>query len=95
MTLNKNDVSGIARLARLELTESELDKYQAELSNILALVEQMNASDTQAISPMTHPFDAQLRLRDDSVTETSRVTEFQALAPDAEDGLYFVPKVID
>lgn len=95
MTLDKNTVIGIARLARLELDESKLEKYKDELSNILSLVEKMNASDTTGIAPMTHPFDAQLRLREDVVTETNKVSEFQVLAPDAEDGLYFVPKVID
>lgn len=95
MTLDKNAVISIARLARLELDESELPKYQDELSNILKLVEQMNASDTDAVMPMTHPFDAKLRLRKDEVTELNQVDEFQKLAPDAENGLYLVPRVID
>ena len=95
MTLDKDTVHSIARLARLNIAESEVEKYQTELSNILELVEQMEQCDTSGIEPMTHPFDTTLRFRDDCVTEKNQREKFQALAPNAEDGLYLVPKVID
>ena len=95
MALDKQTVLGIARLARLEIEESEVLKYSAELSNILGLVEQMDACDTSSIEPMTHPFDATLRLREDQVTEGNQREKFLSIAPSSQDGLYLVPKVID
>jgi len=95
MALDNDTVHNIARLARLQINNSEVEKYASELGNILALVEQMEARDTSGIEPMTHPFDATLRLREDAVTENNQRDKFQSIAPEAQDGLYLVPKVID
>ena len=95
MSLNIKTVHDIARLARLEIESTEVDKYRQELSNILDLVAQMEAVDTSNIKPMTHPFDASLRLRPDVVTEENQRDKFQDTAPSTENGLYLVPKVID
>lgn len=95
MALDKQTVQDIARLARLQVDDSEIGKYSSELSNILNLVEQMEACDTSGIAPMTHPFDATLRFRADEVSETNQRDRFQAIAPSSEAGLYLVPKVID
>jgi aspartyl-tRNA(Asn)/glutamyl-tRNA(Gln) amidotransferase subunit C len=95
MSLEKKVVRDIARLARLKIDDAEIDKYQSELSNILTLVEQMEACDTSGVEPMTHPFDAVMRLRKDKVSETNQRDKFQQSAPSTEDGLYLVPKVID
>lgn len=95
MALDNDTVHNIARLARLQISDSEVEKYASELGNILALVEQMEAADTSGVEPMTHPFDATLRLREDQVTENNQRDKFQAVAPQKQDGLYLVPKVID
>ena len=95
MSLDNNTVQQIARLARLEIDEKDLEKYRTELSNILDLVAQMEACDTDKIEPMTHPFDATLRLREDKITEQNQRDKFQKIAPATEQGLYLVPKVID
>lgn len=95
MSLDKQTVETIAHLARLKIEDSEIKKYQSELSNILDLVQQMEACDTAGVEPMTHPFDATMRLRADEVSETNQREKFQKLAPITEDGLYLVPKVID
>ncbi|RBP50925.1 Asp-tRNA(Asn)/Glu-tRNA(Gln) amidotransferase subunit GatC [Arenicella xantha] len=95
MTLDKQIVHTIARLARLHISESDTEKYQNELSSILDLVAQMEAVDTNNIEPMTHPFDATLRMREDRISEVNQREKFQAIAPSTEDGLYLVPKVID
>lgn len=95
MAIDNNTVHAIARLARLEIDPSEVQKYSDELSKILGFVEQMDACDTAGVEPMTHPFDATLRLREDKVTESNQRERFQALAPSSADGLYLVPKVID
>ncbi len=95
MALDNETVHIIARLARLNIDDSELEKYGSELSNILNLVEQMEAVDTSGVEPMTHPFDATLRMRADEISEGNQREKFQAIAPSSENGLYLVPKVID
>jgi len=95
MALDNKTVQDIARLARLNVSEEQTEKYRDELSNILDLVAQMEAVDTSGIEPMTHPFDATLRMRTDEVSEQNQRDKFQVIAPNAEAGLYLVPKVID
>ena len=95
MALDTQTVHAIARLARLKIEDNEVEKYASELSNILDLVAQMEAVDTSGVEPMTHPFDATLRLREDVANETNQREKFQRIAPSAEKGLYLVPKVID
>jgi aspartyl-tRNA(Asn)/glutamyl-tRNA(Gln) amidotransferase subunit C len=95
MSLQKDDIEKIAHLARLAIDEADVPQYAQNLSNILQLVEQMNAVDTRGVDPMAHPLDAQQRLRADEVTEHDQREHFQAHAPQVEDGLYLVPKVIE
>ncbi len=95
MSLDRSDVEKIAHLARMALDESQIDNYASELSNILALVEQLEQADTSGIEPMSHPLHMAQRLRDDEVTETNRREANQAIAPQVENGLYLVPKVIE
>ena len=90
-----DQIRRIADLARLELTEPEVAAMQQELSSILALVDQMAAVDTENVEPMSHPQAAMQRLREDEVTERDLRETFQAIAPQTEDGLYLVPKVIE
>jgi len=95
MSIEVDEVKKIAKLACLNVDEADLSSYATNLSNILDMVEQMNAIDTTGVTPMSHPFDAVQRLRDDAVTAIDRREEFQAIAPKTEDGLYLVPKVIE
>ena len=95
MTLKNEDVRSIAQLARLQISDSAVGQLTTDLSNILALAEQMKAVDTTNVTPMAHPLDAIQRLRDDAVTETNQRDKFQAIAPDVKNGLYRVPKVIE
>lgn len=95
MALDKADVTRIAHLARLQINVEDIASYTENLSNILQLVEQMNAVDTQGIQPMAHPLEASQRLRTDVVSEPNQRELFQALAPQVEAGLYLVPKVIE
>ena len=90
-----DQIRRIADLARLELSEPEVAAMQQELSSILALVGQMAAVDTENVEPMSHPQAAMQRLREDEVTERDLRETFQAIAPQTEDGLYLVPKVIE
>jgi aspartyl-tRNA(Asn)/glutamyl-tRNA(Gln) amidotransferase subunit C len=95
MALDKTDVEKIAHLARIALSEDDIPTYARNLSNILDLVEQMNAVDTTGVTPMAHPLDAVARLREDEATEPNQREHFQQVAPLTENGLYLVPKVIE
>ena len=95
MALDNKIVQQIAHLAHLHIDDQQVTQYATELGNILDLVEQMNAADTTGVEPMTHPFDATLRLREDNITEHDQRTHLQKVAPAAQDGLYLVPKVLD
>lgn len=95
MSLAKDDVEKIAHLARLAVGEDELDSVADGLSSILQMVEQMGAVDTQGVIPMAHPLHMNQPLRQDSVTEQNQRELFQSIAPQTEDGLYLVPKVIE
>ena len=95
MSIDVEEVRKIAKLAALNVKDEEIQAYADNLSNILGLVEQMNAVDTTGVTPMSHPFDVVQRLRADVVTEVNRREDFQKVAPKTEDGLYLVPKVIE
>ena len=95
MALTTEDVTRIARLARLRVSDEERMAGQGQLNGILGLIEAMRAVDTEGVEPMAHPQDVSLRLRADVVTETDHRDAFQAVAPQVEAGLYLVPKVIE
>lgn len=95
MALGPDDVKSIAHLARLAITDNEIEKYTSSLQDILAMVDQMQQIDTDAIEPMAHPLDAHQRLREDEVQELNEREKFQEIAPATEAGLYLVPKVIE
>ena len=95
MSITPEEVLKIANLARLQIKPDEVEQYAKDLSNIIHLVEQMNAVDTKDIQPMAHPLDAIQRLREDEVKEENQREKFQTIAPSAEQGLYLVPKVIE
>ena len=95
MALSLEEVGRIARLARIELAPGDAEATQAKLNGIFGLIEQMQAVDTTGVAPLSHPQDVVQRLRPDAVTEGDRRAAFQRVAPEAEQGLYLVPKVIE
>ncbi|WP_018953304.1 Asp-tRNA(Asn)/Glu-tRNA(Gln) amidotransferase subunit GatC [Thioalkalivibrio sulfidiphilus] len=95
MSLSHDDVRKIAHLARLAVSDADVDAYARSLSSILDFVEQMEAVKTDHVAPMAHPQDTAQRLRDDVVSEADQRERFQSIAPAVEAGLYLVPKVIE
>lgn len=95
MELTTDDVIKIAKLARLGIDQQDLSAYAHDLAGILSLMQQMGETSTEGVEPMAHPMDQTQRLRDDAVTELNNRENFQAIAPQVEDGLYLVPKVIE
>ena len=95
MSITREQITHIAHLARLKIDPDEAGFYAGQLSRILELVEQMNRIDTRDITPMSHPQETALRLRDDKVIAENRRSEYQQLAPTTEHGLYLTPRVIE
>lgn len=95
MTLTADDVKKIAHLARLGINQQDIASYTHDLSGMLELMTQMGETNTDGVMPMAHPMDQQQRLRADEVTENDNRSNFQAIAPQVEEGLYLVPKVIE
>ena len=95
MPLSKEEVRRIAELARIGVSEAEAAAVQAQLNDILELIGRMQKVDTEGVTPMSHGQDLELRLRDDTVTERDQRERFQSVAPEVEQGLYLVPKVIE
>lgn len=95
MALTTDNVKQIAHLARVGLTEDDLEPLRDSLSTVLGLVEQLNAIDTNGVEPMAHPGNAELRLRPDEVSEDNQREALQAPAPATEQGYFLVPRVIE
>jgi aspartyl-tRNA(Asn)/glutamyl-tRNA(Gln) amidotransferase subunit C len=96
MSLIRQDVEKIARLARLSITETEMPVYVTSLSSIVDFVAELSRAQTDRVEPMAHPLEGQhQRLRADVVTETDQHEKYQANAPRVQAGLYVVPRVIE
>ena len=99
MPLSPDDVSRIADLARLDLSDDERAAMLDQINGFFRIVEQMSAVDTSGLEPLYTPLsavsDVTLRMRDDVVTEGDRRDANLANAPLQEDGLFLVPKVIE
>lgn len=99
MALTEQDVSRIATLARLELSDDEQARLLAELNGFFDIVERMRAVDTSGVAPLYTPLsavqDVALRLRDDAVSEPNQREANQKSAPAVENGLFLVPRVIE
>ncbi|MDP1742812.1 MAG: Asp-tRNA(Asn)/Glu-tRNA(Gln) amidotransferase subunit GatC [Polaromonas sp.] len=99
MALTPQDIERVANLARLELRADETEHTLSQLNGFFALVEQMNAVNTEGVEPLAHPAavlgQVALRLRDDIVSETDQREASQVSAPAVERGLFLVPRVIE
>ena len=95
MAIEQQEIEKIAELARIRIDESAVGEVTQRITEILAMVDQLQAADTEGVEPLSNPLDATQRLRADAVTESNQRDAFQAIAPNVESGLYLVPKVID
>jgi len=95
MAIASSDIAKLAHLARIAVSDDEVGQVTERISDVLNLVDQLQAVDTDGVKPMAHPLDATQRLRADQVTEPNQREHFQAIAPATEDGLYLVPRVIE
>ncbi|HSC66209.1 MAG: Asp-tRNA(Asn)/Glu-tRNA(Gln) amidotransferase subunit GatC [Cellvibrio sp.] len=95
MAVDRSDIAKLATLARIQISDEAADEAAKSISDVLALVDQLQAVNTDGVLPMAHPLDAVQRLRADVVSEANQREMFQSIAPAVQDGLYLVPQVIE
>ena len=95
MSVDTEQVRHIAKLARIAMSDEELDRLLPELNNILGWVEQLAEVNTDGVEPLTAVIDLKLRLRDDVVDDGNIRDQVLANAPEAQHGFFAVPKVIE
>ena len=95
MAIEQDELEKIAELARIRIAPDQIGQLTQRITEILSMVEQLQAVDTGDVEPMANPLDAVQRLRADEVTESNRREAFQAIAPAVENGLYLVPRVVE
>ena len=95
MSVSTEQVRHIARLARIAMSDEEIERLAPELNNILGWVEQPAEVNTDGVEPLATVIDQKLRLRDDVVTDGNIRDDILANAPEAQHGFFAVPKVIE
>ena len=95
MAIEQDEIEKIANLARVRISEAQIGEVTQRITEILGMVDQLQAVETTGIEPMANPLDATQQLRADKVTEVNQREAFQAIAPAVENGLYLVPIVIE
>ena len=95
MSVSSEQVRHIAKLARIAMSDEELERLVPELNNILGWVEQLGEVNTDGVEPLTAVIDQQLRLRDDVVNDGNIRDKILLNAPEAQHGFFAVPKVIE
>lgn len=95
MSVDRETVRRVARLARIAFPEERLEPMAGELNRILAWVEQLNAVPTEGVPPMTSVVKMDLKRRSDRVTDGGYAADLMKNAPLSEDGFFAVPKVVE
>ena len=95
MNIERHEIEKLATLSRIAINEETINQVSQRLSSVLELVDQLQAVDTSGVDAMSHPLQANQRLREDEVSEINQREALQAIAPDTEEGLFLVPKVIE
>ena len=95
MSVSTQQVRHIAKLARIAMSDEEIERLAPELNNILGWVEQLAEVNTEGVEPLATVVDQKLRLREDVVTAGDIRDAILANAPEAQHGFFAVPKVIE
>ncbi|MCK5518213.1 MAG: Asp-tRNA(Asn)/Glu-tRNA(Gln) amidotransferase subunit GatC [Alphaproteobacteria bacterium] len=95
MSIDKNTVRKVARLARIRINDDGAEVLSGELSNILEMIEQLNEVDTKGVEPMTSVIEMQMPEREDIVTDGGIPEKILSNAPDHTAGFFVVPKVME
>ncbi|MCC2250468.1 MAG: Asp-tRNA(Asn)/Glu-tRNA(Gln) amidotransferase subunit GatC [Bacillota bacterium] len=93
--ISKDQVKHVAHLARLEVSEEEVEMFTEQLSSIITYAEQLNELDTSDVEPTTHVLDIKNVLRKDEPKKWITQEEAMKNAPDQQDGQYRVPSILE
>lgn len=95
MSVDRDTVKRVAHLARIKVSEEEVEALRGELNAILGFVEQLNEVDIDGVEPMTSVIPMPMKKREDGVTDGDKADDVVANAPLTEDHYFLVPKVIE
>jgi len=95
MSIDKSTVPKIANLARIKVTEQDLDYYAPQLQNILSWAEQLQEVDTSGVEPLANVSEIALSLRKDEVTDGNIQQDILANAPETVEGFFVVTKIVE
>jgi aspartyl-tRNA(Asn)/glutamyl-tRNA(Gln) amidotransferase subunit C len=95
MSIDRETARRVAHLARIAVAEDQLDTLAGELSNILGFMEQLNEVDVDGVEPMTSVTPMRLKRRVDEVSDGGYQDKILSNAPDAREGFFAVPKVVE
>ena len=95
MAINRDTVRYAANLARIELSDEELDHFTGQLDRILAYVDKLNTLNVSSLEPTSHALEMKNVYREDSVKKSLPASEVIKNAPAKENNLFKVPKIID
>lgn len=95
MSIDVETARRVAKLARIRVDESDLPALAGELSNILGFMEQLNEVNVDGVEPMTSVTPMRLKRRVDEVTDGNIQAQILKNAPDAREGFFAVPKVVE
>ncbi|WP_127105870.1 Asp-tRNA(Asn)/Glu-tRNA(Gln) amidotransferase subunit GatC [Pararhodobacter zhoushanensis] len=94
-TIDIETARRVAKLARIRVPEENLPQLADQLSGILTFMEQLNEVDVEGIEPMTSVTPMRLKRRQDVVTDGNMQAKILSNAPDAREGFFAVPKVVE
>jgi aspartyl-tRNA(Asn)/glutamyl-tRNA(Gln) amidotransferase subunit C len=95
MSVDKDTVKRVARLARIAVSEAEAEKLTGDLNTILGFVEQLNEVDVAGVEPMTAVVAMKMKMREDVVADGEQAAKVLANAPGGDDRFFKVPKVVE
>ncbi|MCZ4262442.1 Asp-tRNA(Asn)/Glu-tRNA(Gln) amidotransferase subunit GatC [Limimaricola sp. G21655-S1] len=95
MSIDNDTARRVAKLARIRVEEEALPALASEFNTILGFIEQLQEVDVDGVEPMTGVTPMHLKRRDDVVTDGSQQEKVLANAPDAREGFFAVPKVVE
>ena len=95
MSIDKDTAARVAHLARIRIDPEELPRFADEFNAILGFIEQLNELDVSDVEPMTSVTPMRLKRREDVVTEGDQADAVLKNAPDAREGFFAVPKVVE
>jgi len=95
MSIDTQTAARVAKLARIRVDEDALPALAQEFNNILGFIEQLNEVDVEGVEPMTSVTPMRLKRREDVVTDGNQPEKIMKNAPDAREGFFAVPKVVE